>query len=155
MPRKNSLMTLVVVMLTAIGCGQRPLYSHFEHIPPTGWQRNDTLHFSITQKEAGTYGLRLSLRATSLYPFTELALVVERRSRQAGMARADTLFLDITDEEGNQEGAGISLFSYDATLTPPTLESNDTLTLSLRHIMTCDVLPGIADIGITLTKNGQ
>jgi len=149
----NNLIVLAVVVFTIIGCGQHPIYSHFEHIQPTGWQRNDTLRFSIHAKDAGNYCLSLDLRATSLFPFTELVLVVERYAHLKHERRTDTLYINITDKDGNREGAGISMFSYGTPLTPVMLEDHDTLDISVRHAMTRQCLQGITDVGITAEAN--
>ena len=135
--------------LVLTSCSRLPLYSHFEAVDKWGWASTDTISFTIPVKQAGSYRLRLDLRTNSLYPYTQLTLLTHWHSHRSHVAKDSTLRFDITDDEGYTQGRGTGLYQYQATLPPVSLARNDTLSVSIRHGMSRDVLPGIVDMGLT------
>ena len=151
--RKNSTLLglcLALALIVGGGCGQRPVYSHFEPVSSQGWQREDTLHFSCRVKKAKTYRALLSLRTTMRYPYTQLTVIAHQHAKAGTERRTDTLTLDITDQEGNVKGNGISIFHYGAMLKSVDLKAGDTLCIDICHGMSRHLLPGISDVGITV-----
>ncbi|MBR1414295.1 MAG: gliding motility lipoprotein GldH [Prevotella sp.] len=153
--KRNSLPSILLAAALALaGCSRLPLYSHFEAVADTGWSRTDTLRFTIPTNQAGTYNLRLDLRASSLYPYTQLTLFACRQTSHAPAAAIrDTLVFDITDNDGNIQGSGTSVYQYSTRLSSVHLGKRDTLTITLFHAMARDVLPGIVDLGITMQES--
>ena len=143
---------IAAVALALAGCSRLPVYSHFLPVSEQGWARGDSLHFVVPVDSTGTYRLRLDLRTTSHYPYTQLALRVSRQSTGSDAQQADTLHFSITDADGNLQGRGIGVFQHSAQLPPVTLQRSDTLRLSVVHIMSAQQLPGIADVGITVER---
>lgn len=139
-------MALAVALLAA-SCGSRPVYSHFEAVDQQGWDRQDTLRFVIPLKKAATYDLRIDLRTNSHYPYTQLALNAWLQSR--GQEQRTAIRFDITDADGNIQGRGTGVYQYSAMLPAMTTTRRDTLTVSVYHAMSREVLPGIVDLGIT------
>ena len=62
------------------------------------------------------------------------------------------LTIDITDAEGEMQGSGNTIYSYDVPIGDVVLGSNDTLTVSIHHAMSKFSLPGITDIGLTVAQ---
>ena len=153
--RRNSLMAIctIIVAATLCSCDHLPVYSHFEHIAKEGWNREDTSHFDIPLKEQGLYDITLSVRATNLYPYTQLKLIVRHNDKTRILpVKTDTITLDITDAEGNMLGNGTSVHQYTVRLLPVPITAADTLSLNVAHIMRKQTLPGITEIGLTIDK---
>ncbi len=135
--------------ITIASCGQRPVYSHYEHLSSDGWLRDSVLTFTTTVADSARYALTMGLRATNDYPYTQLTVTTRCQTCRSAIDRTDTVTIDITDDEGNILGKGTTIFSYDMPLTPVLLLADDTLTVTVTHAMRRPLLPGITDVGIT------
>lgn len=151
-------------LLLLTGCNKQTVYNHFEHTSIAGWEKNDTLNF-ITSPMAqdGRYAEELELRITKTYPFSSLQLIVEQSieqqkpSEKSGqmrniMLKSDTLRCILSDSIGMFTGKGISYYQYSFPLPTLQLNQGDRLRITVRHDMKREILPGIADIGLHLTK---
>ena len=58
----------------------------------------------------------------------------------------------LISEHGVAKGRGISNYQYIFHLTTLKLEQGDKLRVAVRHDMKREILPGIADIGVRLTR---
>ena len=146
-------MTAVVVMAA---CNGGMVYDRYTNTPVLGWEKNDTLYYSVPAvKSGGTYAANLGLRTTDSYPFTSLTLIVEQRKVAADKAVTvvtDTVACQLTDRKGNAAGKGISYHQYQFPVTELTLQDGDSLFVSIRHDMKREILPGISDVGFSLTR---
>ena len=138
--------------LVVAACSRLPVYSHYEHIDGDGWQRDDTITFVTTIRDSANYHLMLGLRATNAYPYTQLTVNVSIACSSCGLLTSKPLTFDITDREGDMQGKGTTIRHYDMPLNDVVLSSSDTLTVSVHHVMKCFLLPGIIDVGLTVTK---
>lgn len=152
--RKNSILIylMAAVALAMASCNRLPIYSHYESVAEEGWSRTDTLHFRIGVKEAGTYQVQLGLRANSSFPYTQVMLVAHSQAMKSHAEQTDSLMLNITDTEGHVLGSGISFYQYDQQLATVSMQKKDSLFVSVRHGMSRMLLPGIVDVGITVSK---
>ena len=152
---KNSILLSIGIAAAldlTTGCSRLPIYSHFELIPSDGWEQDDTLRFRVPVKDAGSYDVQMHLRATSLYPYTQLMLNVGITTRHLPLTTHLLPFtIDITDDEGNRLGEGLSIRQYNLGLPSANLRKNDTLVVTVAHNMHRNPLPGINDVGITVT----
>lgn len=152
---RNSIaaLILITVALTLLAsCNRKTIYSHYEHPPLAGWEKNDTLLFHVYPiRSEGNYQEHVGLRINGDYPFTGLSLIVEQRTVPSGMMRSDTLHTRLIDHDGTIQGKGVSLFQYEFHLANLYLSSGDTLIVSIRHNMKREMLHGISDIGVTLS----
>ena len=140
-------------MLSLAACNKHTVYNHYEHTPIAGWEKNDTLSFTIgPMAKAGEYVEEVGLRISGDYPFMGLNLVVEQTVLPANEKKTETLTCSLVDEHGNAKGRGVSHYQYVFHLTTLKLNENDILHIALRHDMKREILPGISDIGIRLTK---
>ena len=140
------------LMLTA--CTRRTIYSHYEHTPITGWEKTDHLTFVCSPVNAdGNYREEVGLRINSAYPFMGLTLIVEQQVQPSGMKRSDTLSCRLINTDGTPLGEGVSFFQYSFYLCNMQLSRGDSLHVSIRHNMRREILPGIADVGVTLKAN--
>ena len=117
----------------------------------TGWEKNDTLTFSVKVKERAVVKRDVELRISGEYPFQRLNLIIDQTTYPTGISRRDTLNCDLIDPQGNIRGRGLSLYQYRFHMTDISLNEGDSLCVSIRHNMKRETLPGIADIGLRLT----
>lgn len=144
----------LTVLLACMGCNRKTVYYHYEHTPVSGWDRRDTLHFNIGPvEEGGEYRQEVGLRISSDYPYMGLNLIIEQTTAPNFSMRTDTLNCQLMDDDGTIKGHGLSYYQYDFQLPPLSLNKGDSLTVRIHHSMRRETLPGIADIGIKLSKN--
>lgn len=134
-------------------CNTKTIYDSFEHIDTNGWERGDTLCFTIPSLEsAGTYTEQVGLRTTGLYPFMSLTLIVEQTIFPLGKTLSDTIVCHLTNANGTSLGRGISTFQYDFDVRVLNLYKADSISVSIHHHMRREVLPGIVDVGFQVSK---
>ena len=144
---------LLTVITMTVGCDYNTVYDQYDHTPIAGWEKNDTLTFNVPRlPAAGIYHEELGLRINDAYPFMRLHLIVEQRLIPGERIRRDTLNCYLVDEDGNIRGQGVSYYQYSFPITQMKLQKGDSLHISVRHNMKREILPGIADIGIKLTR---
>ena len=154
MQRNISLFLIALLSLVFVACDTPTVYHHFEPTPISGWERNDTLKFSVPAlTSTGGYREDVSMRLNSEYPFTGLTLIVDQTVFPGRRHVSDTLNCSVVDMEGNVKGRGIGFYEYDFPLTHLRLNAGDSLQINVRHNMKREILPGIADIGIKVTRN--
>ena len=150
---KHFILTMIAVALALAGCDRDTLYFHYESTPLLGWERTDTLAFSdIAVKASSNYKEEIGLRINDDFPFQSLFLVVEQEIRPHNIMRTDTLNCRLTDKNGMMKGRGLRFYQYNVHLTTLHLNAGDTLNVRIRHHMKRESLPGIANIGIKLSK---
>jgi len=154
MSRRNKfILLLLTVALVLSSCNRKIIYSHYEPTPLSGWEKSDTLSFSIDPiKYDGTYSEEIGLRINSAYPFMGLTLIASQYTQPAHILRTDTLHAHLIDNDGNIQGTGVGYYQYHFKLATLQLYANDTLYVNIRHNMKREILPGISDVGITLRK---
>ena len=142
---------LLTLMLTA--CDHATVYHHYEHTPETGWEKNDTLTFDIPPiAQSGTYRQEVGLRITASYPFMGLHLIIEQTNLQTHEQRSDTLSCSLVSEQGTPMGHGVSQYQYLFPLNTQHIPAGSPLRITVRHDMKREILPGITDIGIRLSR---
>ena len=142
---------LTLLLLTA--CKQHTVYYHYEDTPVAGWEKNDTLTFYTEPvKQTGQYSEKVGLRISSDYPFLSLQLIVDQEVLTTHESRSDTLSCSLVDEQGNIMGPGISTYQYEFPLTTLALNEGDRLQIVVHHDMKREILPGISNVGISLTQ---
>ena len=118
-----------------------------------GWERSDTLFFEdIVVKATADYKEEIGLRINDEFPFMSLFLVVEQHIRPMNTYRTDTVSCRLIDQNGYVKGRGLSYYQYNFHLTTLHLNAGDTLDIRVRHNMKREILPGIANIGMTISK---
>ncbi len=154
--RRNSLTVfclLVIASLFLTACKHKTVYNRYLHTSVTGWERNDTLFFNIPSfEEDGRYNEEIGVRINGDYPFLALTLIIEQQNIRSKELQRDTLQCNLIDKKGHPTGNGIS--HYQNTFMFKTMEMNkgDSLHIAIRHDMKREMLPGITDIGVKLTK---
>ena len=155
--RKNSYTLLyyigLIVLLACSSCDSKTTYSRYQHVSIAGWEKNDALSYEIApMKEDGTFKKAIGVRISSDYPFMGLTLIIEQQVFPSMESHNDTLNCNLIDKEGNAIGQGVTLYQYKFPINTMTLHKGDSLSIRVRHDMKREILPGIADIGLILTK---
>ncbi len=145
---------LVASLLSS--CQERLVYDKYAHTPIAGWEKNDTLSFEIPPLAAsGRYQAQLGLRITGAYPFMGLTLIVEQTiypDKEKEWEKTDTIQCDLIDDNGITKGQGISYYQYDFPINIYRLSEKDSIHVTVRHDMKREILPGISDIGLKLSR---
>ena len=145
--------TSTLALATAImaSCKGNTVYDKYEHTPVSGWEKNDTIVFQVPKATvAGDHQATLMLRTNDSYPFRNLALIVEQKVSPAETIYTDTLKCTLTDEQGNNNGQGLSYHQFTFPIRTVPLAVGDSLTVRVRHDMKREELPGISDVGYSL-----
>ncbi len=143
----------LTVALALASCNRKTIYTHYNHTPIEGWEASDTLLFAVGPvTEAAVYSETVGLRTCSRYPFKELTLVVDQQIMPTGTLLSDTLRCRLTDEEGTPLTRGFNFYESTFPLRTVSLAHGDSVTLSIHHYMKREILPGIADIGVTVSR---
>ena len=125
---------ILVATIAFSACNHAKVYDEYAHTPIAGWEKNDTLSFEIPPMAAtGYYRQSLGLRTTGAYPFTALTLIVNQTIYPANkgkrIEKTDTLLCQLI--------------------------RGDSIHIAIRHDMKREILPGVSDIGVKITKNDQ
>lgn len=156
--RRFYLFLFFVVLLAS--CTGRKVYDHYEHTTLSGWDRVDELDYNIPAlKDSGRYVTTLGLRISEVYPFQSLTLKVKQRiyhktKGKAGKPKTYTYTINCSlfDSKGRIKGNGISYYQYHYHVSEAELQQGDSIHISVSHDMRREIMPGISDIGISLTK---
>lgn len=144
---------MTAALATMAACDRMPVYSHYEHTPAAGWEKNDTVTFRLSPvKEAGDYHEELGLRINEDYPFQGLCLVIQQTVLPSGYQHNDTLNCSLIDKNGRVKGAGIKHYQYNFHVNTIRLNEGDSLHVLVKHNMKREIMPGITDIGLRVEK---
>ena len=149
---RNSMLILMAAQLVLTGCSRQTVYSHYENIGTEGWERGDSVAYVVPVREGGTFEEEVGIRSTRIYPYMNIALIVSQEAQPSGAHRQDTVYMNLTDEKGHGEGEGVSYRQLTAPVSRIQLQDGDTLRVSIRHYMHRENLPGIKDVGFSMTR---
>ena len=134
-------------------CDESLEYSHYEHTQLAGWEKSDTLYFNTPRmSKKGRYRIELGLRTTGDYPFTSLTLNIEQCVYPAKSTKNYSIKCQLMDENGITRGQGVSVYQFAFPVADTDLNEGDSVQISIRHDMKREILPGIADVGIKLSR---
>lgn len=143
---------LLAVVIVISACDLDTVYFHYGHTPIQGWEKNDTLTFDVGPIERpGIYDTNLGLRINGAYPFTTLALIVEKTIYPRKQVLTDTVICKLTSEGNDARRHGTSYSQYTTQTSGITLSPGDSIHITVRHCMKRDILPGISDIGMRIS----
>ena len=143
----------LLALLTLCGCQQQVAYHQFRHIYEPGWDKTDTLHFDIKPlSEDGAYRLDAELRTDKDYPFQQLTIQIEQTVYPSKERHHDVIACNLVSEEGVIGGDGISYFQYQFHVRDFDLHQGDSKHISLTHNMKREIMPGVTDVGVRLSR---
>ena len=140
------------VVFSVTACDHK-VYDHYCHTPVAGWEKNDTLCYDIApMQQQGMYQLGVGLRLSNAYPFMGITLIVEQTVWPQRRTLIDTVECRLVGQHGKHKQHGISYFQYTQPIGKLSLQAGDSLHITVRHDMQRDILPGVSDVGIFMTK---
>lgn len=152
--------TAAVMLLGAwlcTACLGGKVYDEYQELPLAGWEKVDRVSFNIpSMTTTGIYDVEMGLRTTGDYPFMNLSLIVEpqviRSNGNQTMLSPVVMRCKLVDIHGHTHGQGINYYQHDFHVTTLQLHTGDSLILTIHHDMKREVLPGLSDMGIRLTR---
>ena len=153
------IIALMVFTMGAASCSDPRTYNRYESVSLQGWSRKDTLTFDIPRQWEGNYQLDLCLRAAQTYPYRNISMIIERKviyyrqRKKREKTYNDTINCEIVNDKGILAGQkGITSTEIRQAITSFRLNRNDSMHVTIHHIMNRESLPGISDVGIRLLK---
>ena len=153
------IIALMVITMGAASCSDPRTYDRYESVSLQGWSRKDTLTFDIPRQWEGNYQLDLCLRAAQTYPYRNISMIIERKviyyrqRKKREKTYNDTINCEIVNDKGILAGQkGITSTEIRQAITSFRLNRNDSIHVTIHHIMNRESLPGISDVGIRLLK---
>lgn len=136
-----------------VSCTGDKVYDRYNHTPIMGWEKVDTLKFEVPKfSQRGRYSTNLGLRIDNHYPFMSLTLIVEQTVYPGARTHVDTLHCSLVDEKGGMKGQGVGSYQYHFRVSEMNLKANDSLHICVRHDMKREIMPGISDVGIEISR---
>ena len=158
----STLLYIIALMVIAIGatsCSDPRTYDHYKSVSLQGWSRKDTLTFDIPRQWEGNYQLDLCLRAAQTYPYRNISRIIKRKviyyrqRKKREKTYNDTINCEIINDKGILVGQkGITSTEIRQAITSFRLNRNDSMHVTIHHIMNRESLPGISNVGVRLIK---
>lgn len=149
----------MVIAMSATSCSDPRTYDHYKSVSLQGWSRKDTLTFDIPRQWEGNYQLDLCLRAAQTYPYRNISMIIERKviyyrqRKKREKSYNDTVNCEIINDKGILVGhKGITSTEIRQAITSFHLNRNDSMHVTIHHIMNRESLPGISNVGVRLIK---
>lgn len=148
---KGALVALAVALVSA--CSMDTVYHRYSHTSVSGWEKNDTLKFYVPRlHQGGVFAQQLDVRINGAYPFTAATLIVKQRIVPGNQELTDTINCTFSKPDGTRLSRGISYYQYSYPIAKHDLREGDSLVVSVYHDMKRDMLPGISDVGIHISR---
>lgn len=152
--KKNSILTGILALLL-VACQPHTVYHSFQTLPEDGWNKSDTLVFSIPKEEIqhNPYDLEVEIRHTKDFAYQSLWVIVYQNTIDSTHFTADTLQCILADEKGRFAGTGLGNY-YQCSFPLKTISINNTYTpiFKLIHYMKKGRIENIHDVGIRLVE---
>lgn len=133
---------LVLILLLTASCQENTIYHSFQPVKVTGWNKSDTLIYSLPQTLAQPpYLYEIGIRHKDSYPYRDIWLSINR----------DTVHLYLADSLGYWIGNGIGEIRQlvlPVSIHPSPKDSIKELRIT--HLMQDNPLKGIHDIGLRI-----
>lgn len=143
---------ILAVAVVLVSCNRKNVYVKYQHVPTSGWDKNDTLTYDVSPLKAGRYREEVGVRIARSYPFMSLSLVVKQTILPSGYVHSDTLVCKLVDESGKFRGQGVSYYQQTFHLNTIRLHEGDSLHINIKHNMKREVMLGVSDIGFRIDK---
>ena len=155
MRNKNLLAGLLLAFAVLIigSCGQKKIYSHYEHLDNSGWDKADTLHFGIPPVvEGGLYSGEMGMRIGLDFPYENLVVDVTETIYPSRIQKTYTLDCTLTEQSGQWKGAGVNYIQYLFLVGSIQLHAGDSVHYAISHKMKRIQIPCVYNVGINLSQ---
>ena len=147
----------VLMAIASVGCtGVNDSYSRFYTMPQQGWAVKTPLHFSPDSlNDQDLYDIKVAVRYTPQYPYRNLSLAVDLLSEE-GKAKRYLLDFAVADAHGNWLGKGFgSFYQCERLLAQGLSHKLFKRVVVWNGMQTDDILPGVNDVGIIITRSSK
>lgn len=144
-----------MAIVVACSCERKKNILCFEYhaVPIDGWEQHYAQSYRMdTVSVEGDYDVSVGLRATNIYPFQSLWLLVRQQINDSDTVIVDTVVCTLSDRQGNEQGKGLSLYQHVFHVKDLHLSCGQSGTITVSHIMRRSILPGISDVGVLIKK---
>lgn len=150
--KRNKLFFLLIPIILC-NCTDKDSYSNYHSFKKSEWNKSDVGHFEVPVSDTiNPYDIYLELRNNREYEYRNLWMFVSIET-PSGNIRQDTVNCLLADNIGNWYGKGFSLYHveipYEKSITFP---RKGNYIFKIQQGMREDILKGISDIGIRITK---
>lgn len=155
MRNKNLLAGLLLAFAVLIigSCGQKKIYSHYEHLDNSEWDKSDTLHFGIPPVvEDGFYRGEMGMRIGLDFPYENLVVDVTETIYPSRIQKTYTLDCTLTEQTGQWKGAGVNYIQYLFPVGSIQLHAGDSVHYAISHKMKRIQIPCVYNVGINLSQ---
>lgn len=153
MQNRHLFIILALAMLTLYSCNSRKVYSQYEHVEASGWEKADTIWYVVPPvSKSGTYREELGLRSNGHFPYQELTIEIRQIIWPKGEQQFYRINCPLFENNGKAKGSGISLYQNEFLISDIQLNKGDSLRIAVIHQMRRNQIPGITDVGISLSQ---
>lgn len=145
----SRLLCALAVCLYACSVGD-VYYSDFKHLE-AGWSKDTPLCFELPDSvEEAVSELDICIRHDNYYPYRNIWIIADF-VKDRDVVESDTLNIVLADKFGNWYGSGLGKLFQLRTVVRRGFRPGDYDSVNLWHYMRCDTVPGIYDVGLSLS----
>ena len=148
----SKIITTAAVIAPAVcflsSCTSDTVYFSYHPVDNERWEKSDDITFDvIPSRYSGRCASYVVMRTNDRYPFKNLSVSVETTTKDSTYKKR--VDFDIVKSTGN----GFRHNDYVMPLNKFTINENDTLHIRIAHNMKQNVLQGITDVGLKISKD--
>lgn len=144
----------ILLALVLVGCNQNVLVSHYETLPNQEWVADSVVSFSFDVTDTlAHYEMVINVRHADDFPYQNIWLFTRLYSDSLCLA-SDTLNYYLADLRGQWLGNGFGRLRDMPMLYKQNVRfaASGNYRIEVQHAMREDVLKGVNDVGLTITK---
>lgn len=151
--RRIKTLSAAFLLLLTVACSHNSVYSKYQSIAESGWNKDSVARFSVDITETGMpCNVLVNIRHNNTYPYQNFWLFISTTSPD-GKTTQDTIECYLADNRGKWLGSGLSsIYNMPVLFKPNVVLKPGKYTFAIRQGMRDDVLTGITDIGIEIEK---
>ena len=143
----------LVLLLLLCACNGTLLHSFYR--VDGEWARYSAAEFTYSPyySPCARCGIRVEVRTDASYRYKNLVVRAEYRNMKDSLMACDTIPIMVYGDDGHRIGAtaGI-LYQQESSIISPDVAFRDSVNIRLYHLMPDEMLKGVHDIGIKLTR---
>ena len=149
----NRLLLFILCCFFLSACLNKNTYTDFHSLKNGEWNKDSICHFEVSISDTiNPHQIFINTRNNDLYPYQNIWLFVDIKT-PLGNIRKDTIGFYLADDFGKWLGKGINVYKLEIPYEEYFIfRQSGTYSFSIRQGMRDDVLKGMNEIGIKLTK---
>ena len=151
MVRKFPIFILCCIILFA--CVDKNTHISFRSLKNTEWNKDSICQFEIKISDTiNPHQIFIQTRNDNMYPYRNIWLFVDFQT-PSGNVRRDTIGIGLADDFGKWNGQGLSMNKMEVCYEESFIfRQSGNYVFSIRHGMRDDILKGISEIGIKISR---